>query len=147
MPLPTPERDPQPDDILVLVDVQTGKVDERMGRWRRDGKPITIEQLLNGRTWWANVAGEYVAIDSIDDRYARNICAFLEQRAFAYQLKYFTSLGPGPTADMASLAWEREIDAEMDMDPLTWLRSKPLYQAIAARINPLTNQPIPTTEF
>lgn len=118
-------------------DVQTGKPVRDMGVWRADGKPHTMQQLFDQSDWWRNGQRDWVSIDSIDDRYAINLCAFLEQRAEIYKMRYELAMcrqSGFPMGDMAQDAFDAEFDLLLDEPTLDWLHRTKLYRAIKARI-------------
>ncbi|HRE00730.1 MAG TPA: hypothetical protein PLV68_05490 [Ilumatobacteraceae bacterium] len=129
----------EPVNVIVLCEVSHNGQPLRDGKrivlGRADGKPLGWVRYLDQGTWWKNAAGEWIEVPSIDARYAGNIIGWLERRAQQLHWLYCLALCDmgGPQGDMASLAWDDELDDVSRADPLPWLQSTALYRAVAAR--------------
>lgn len=146
--------DQQPVELLGWFNVQTGELDPRMPIVRADGKPYGWDQLLDQRTWWRSQFDGWLLVAELERSHAYNLLRWLERRALNLQTIYgLRYVEHAPSGEHALDAFFDALDQMMDMNPHTWLASKPLYQAIVARIDALAHVAVehlpmpPPTQF
>lgn len=90
-----------------------------------------MDWLLWQNTWWYPKRRPAIRIAEMDKTHRYNTANFLERQAFTIVRGQSWSMacGPQPSGDMASDAFEAELDG-MDRDPAGWLRDTPLLRAL-----------------
>jgi hypothetical protein len=98
----------------------------------------TSYRFFNQTKFWAPFDGSPCPIAMIDDRYARNILAFLERRAAHILTQYiWGACYFGPDNDgFASDDWDDQLERLAHADPIAWIRTTPLYDRIAGQRSP-----------
>lgn len=90
--------------------------------------------MIEQNSWWLDINKQWHHIPEMDVFHAGNLVRWLERRAPAIQFKYSLAMIQfAPQGEMALEAFDQMMDELGEMDPLEWLRSKPLYQAVLAR--------------
>lgn len=110
-----------------------------------DDRPSTLD-LLHQSEIWIDADGNTHQIPDMEIRHARNVIRLLERKAAqihdAESWDYVS--GPGPSGDVACDAFEAEMERFMSADPLEWVRSTDLVQALYQRIGePVPGAPAP----
>lgn len=100
------------------------------------GPAVASAQWLLGQdVWWYPNRRPAVRIAAMDKPWRFNTARFIERRADAladeehWRMARIAAGPLGPSGDMAQDGFRREMDSILD-DPLGWLRSTPLMQAL-----------------
>lgn len=96
-----------------------------------------IELLEQSQVWEPNDDRGLVPLESLDLSHKRNLLRWLRLRAESLHSatfrRYFLLVTP-PTADIASLMFERDADEFLRQNPKQWLEEQPLVKALVALI-------------
>jgi hypothetical protein len=96
-----------------------------------------LDLLEQSSVWEPNDDRGVVPLEQLDLSHKRNLLRWLRLRAeqlhAAAFRSYFLVVEP-PTAEIASLMFEREADEFMRQDPKQWLEQRPLVKALIALI-------------
>lgn len=103
-------------------------------------RPSALDLLYQSEIW-IDADGHTHQIADMETRHARNVIRMLERKAnhFHSAANWGYVSGPGPSGDAACDAFNAEMDRFMDADPLEWIRSSDLVQALYERIG----EPVP----
>jgi hypothetical protein len=126
--------------LALLAEIESGTVrpvtDVMPASPVQGPKPVSTSWLLHQREWWKPKDKPTVRIKEMDPEWRYNCLRYLERRAprlaFAEQWHMIGFLGGplGPGGDMACDAFDAELE-RLERDPLGWLRSTSLYQALS----------------
>lgn len=99
-------------------------------------KKMNVFDLLEQDEVWVTQEGETLRLEDMEPRHRRNTLAFLRRRAHELHERmslYYITV-PAPTADIASLMFEREMTEHFEKEPKVWLEEQPLMQRLAALV-------------
>lgn len=111
-----------------------------MGERKDAAREMSWSELLNQDRWWRTSDGEMVRLDRMTPSHQMNLLALLLRNAKCYAYAQMSvafqmgmSIGDDPSDGMfwAHESIMGEAEDAID-DPDAWMRSKPLYMALAA---------------
>lgn len=79
------------------------------GEGANDAEIADSERRLEGRIWMTKT-GEEIPVSTMTDSHLLNTLRFLKRNGYIHESVLHSYLGPGPTADAASMAFQREQD-------------------------------------
>lgn len=95
---------------------------------------IPVDEARPWATPWETRDGRSTTFGRMDRQHRLNLLAMLDREArrlkVGYELEVFS--GPGPSGDGASLAYERELEDLIALDPVEWIRCLPAVRALRA---------------
>jgi hypothetical protein len=133
--------DDRPALIKLVDEIESGEVRtvaETEPRQGPRGRPSWM-WLLDQEEWWAPKVGSMIRVVNMTDTHRWHTVRMLERNAHSIAMDEHWRMGLmaggplGPGGDMACDAFEREM-GDLLRYPLEFLRSRPLYEALARRL-------------